>query len=192
MGNAKLLEYLHLLLPESSETVPLIAGYFEKKNLKKGDIILKAGEVCPAFYFVEHGHLRTYYCNAEGAEINIYFHLEGSVTSDHRNGKAGIPSEFTIAAGEKSEIWVLNRKKLEEQCYANSQIMAFGRRLLSSMLLDLNAHSNLFKMYSPAERYRYIEKNQPHILQRITLTNLASYLGINRRTLSRIRAIKRF
>lgn len=189
MTNAKLLDYLRTLIPHSAESVDLLAGQFENKILKKGDCVLKDGEVCSDFYFVESGHLRTYY-NKEGIEINMHFHFEGSITSDHRNGKAGIPSEFTIEAGEKSEIWILSRKTLIELCYSNPEIMIFGRRLLSRIFLALSEHGNLFKMYSPAERYHYIEKNNPQLLQRISLSNLASYLGMNRRTLTRIRAKK--
>ena len=189
MANAKLLEYLSLQIPHSAESVSLLASYFENKSFQKGDTVLKGGEICTAFYFVESGHLRTYY-NKESVEINMHFHLEGSITSDHINGKAGIPSEFTIEAGEKSEIWILNREILTALCYANPEIMFFGRRLLSRILLDLSAHGNLLKMYSPTERYQYIEKNSPQLLQRISLSNLASYLGMNRRTLTRIRGKK--
>ncbi|SHN01130.1 Crp/Fnr family transcriptional regulator [Mucilaginibacter sp. OK098] len=189
MANVKLLEYLSPLIPDSAESVSLLVSHFEHKVLQKGDIVLKEGEICTAFYFVESGHLRTCY-NKEGVKINMHFHLEGSITSDHINGKAGIPSEFTIEAGEKSEIWVLNRETLVELCHADPKIMIFGRRLLSRILVDLSAHSNLFRMYTPAERYQYIEKNSPHLLQRVSLSNLASYLGMNRRTLTRIRAKK--
>jgi hypothetical protein len=58
------------------------------------------------------------------------------------------------------------------------------------MLLASEAHSDLFKIYTPTERYRYIEKNNPKLLQRISLSQMASYLGIARETLSRIRAKK--
>lgn len=145
--------------------------------------------MCRSFYFVESGHLRTYY-NKDGVEINIHFHLEGSITSDHKNAKAGIPSQFTIEAGEKSEIWVLDRNTLAELYHTHSEIRPFGKRLVIQLLLDLSIHSNLFRIYSPTERYQYIETHNPELLQRISLSNLASYLGMNRRTLTRIRKKK--
>ncbi|MCR8559000.1 Crp/Fnr family transcriptional regulator [Mucilaginibacter sp. BJC16-A38] len=191
MTNAQLLGYLGRLIPHSPESTATLLSHFEYKAVQKGAAVLNAGEICTAFYFVESGYLRTYY-NKAGVEINIHFHLEGTVTSDHKNGKEGIPSEFTIAAGEKSEIWILNRETLTALCYADPGIMVFGRGLLNRMLLDQSAHSNLFKMYTPAERYQYIERNNPELLQRIPLSNLASFLGMNRRTLSRIRARKQF
>ncbi|MBE9461984.1 Crp/Fnr family transcriptional regulator [Dyadobacter subterraneus] len=173
-------------MPDSGDGLPLLASIFEGETLKKGEVVLKEGEICTAFYFVESGHLRTCYQN-DGTEINLYFHLEGSITSDHRNAKNSIPSKFTIKAGEKSKIWILNRKKLEELCYANDQIMIFGRNLVSHIGLNLHDNDVLSKMYSPAEHYAYIQKNNPDLLQRVSISNLASYLGIDRRTLTRIR-----
>ncbi|GLU51187.1 Crp/Fnr family transcriptional regulator [Dyadobacter frigoris] len=189
MTNVKLLEFLRLLTLNSEESVSLLAGNFESKILQKGNILLKEGEICTAFYFVESGYLRTCY-DKGGTEINLYFHMDGSMSSDHRNAKAGIASKFTIKAGEKSEVWILNRKKLEELCYANEQIMVFARRLVSHIALNLNDNELLSKIYSPAERYTHMQKNHPDLLQRISLSNLASYLGIDRRTLTRIRGKK--
>jgi CRP-like cAMP-binding protein len=187
MANSQLLRYIGGLIPNSPESTAILLKDIECKELRKGAAVLKAGEICSDFYFVESGYLRTYY-NKRGVEININFHLEGSVTSDYQRGKDGIPSEFTIAAGEDSKIWIFNWEKLTTLCYADAGVMVFGRGLLNRMLLDQSAYSHLFKMYTPAERYQYIQRNNPEFLQRITLSNLASFLGMNRRTLSRIRA----
>jgi hypothetical protein len=48
--------------------------------------------------------------------------------------------------------------------------------------------SNSFKLLNPEERYKYLQENNPEYLQRIPLTYLASYLGMSRKTLSRIRS----
>jgi len=56
------------------------------------------------------------------------------------------------------------------------------------MLLIAEEHINFYKMYTPTERYHYIEKNNPQLLQRVSLSQMASYLGVTRETLSRIRA----
>jgi CRP-like cAMP-binding protein len=68
--------------------------------------------------------------------------------------------------------------------------MLFSRRLLSRLLVDTSVHNNLLRIYSPAERYQYIEKNNPQLLQRVSLSHMASYLGMTRRTLTRIRGKK--
>ncbi len=58
------------------------------------------------------------------------------------------------------------------------------------MLLASETRGDLLKIYTPAERYHYIERNTPHVLQRVPLSHLASFLGVSRETLSRIRAKK--
>ena len=40
---------------------------------------------------------------------------------------------------------------------------------------------------TPEQRYSFLLENKPHYLQRIPLTHLASYLGMSRETLTRIR-----
>jgi hypothetical protein len=47
--------------------------------------------------------------------------------------------------------------------------------------------SNLFKLYSAQERLQYLETRYPKILQRVSLSQLSSFLGVARETLSRIR-----
>ena len=45
----------------------------------------------------------------------------------------------------------------------------------------------LYRLLTARQRYEYLEKNQPEIIQRVSLTQLSSYLGVARETLSRIR-----
>ncbi|MCW3464004.1 hypothetical protein [Chitinophaga nivalis] len=45
----------------------------------------------------------------------------------------------------------------------------------------------LYKLMSAQERYAYLEQHHPEILQRVSLSQLSTYLGIARETLSRIR-----
>jgi CRP-like cAMP-binding protein len=67
------------------------------------------------------------------------------------------------------------------------QIVLFIRRLSIHILLASEEHSTFFKTHTPTERYLYIEEHNPRLLQRISLSQLASYLGVTRETLSRIR-----
>jgi CRP-like cAMP-binding protein len=104
--------------------------------------------------------------------------------------KARMPSDFTIEAGEAAGVWVFDRVVLADLCAEWPPIMLFSRRLVSRMLMESEESNNLFKMYTPQERYHYIEKNNPALLQRVPLSQIASYLGVARETLSRIRSKK--
>jgi CRP-like cAMP-binding protein len=160
----------------------------ERRELKKGERLLEAGQICTDFYLVEKGHLRTCY-NKEGVLINIRFTLEGAFTSNLQSGKKNqVPSAYSIEAGEKTIVWLLSRRALVELCKESKEMLLFSRRLVTRLLVEVEEHSSMFKIYTPTERYHYLEKNNPQLLQRVSLSQLASYLGITRETLSRIRS----
>ncbi|SDF57689.1 cyclic nucleotide-binding domain-containing protein [Chitinophaga filiformis] len=62
-----------------------------------------------------------------------------------------------------------------------------GRLCIRLFAARQEEFSTLFKLYSASDRLEYIEQHHPHILQRVSLTQLSSFLGVARETLSRIR-----
>ncbi len=170
----------------TEEDIRLLVSCAQNRELKKGEVLLKEGEVCRSFYLVEQGYLRTW-CNKDGVAINLSFAFEGDFTTNLRSINGRRASELIIEAGEDSIVWVFDLDVILEQFNSHPQMILFIRRLSVQILLAAEEHSNLFKLYTPTERYHYIEKNKPQLLQRISLSQLASYLGVTRETLSRIR-----
>jgi len=160
------------------------------RSLKKGEIILKEGTVCRAVYFVEEGYLRTYYNKEDGNIINLNFTFEGEFTGNLKSAISREPSELSIEAGEDTLLWIFDLDKLSPKIKSQPSVSRFIRRTTMQMLLASEARGNLLKIYTPAERYYHIERNIPHVLQRVSLSHLASFLGVSRETLSRIRAKK--
>jgi len=160
------------------------------RRLKKGEIILPEGVVCRAVYFVEQGYLRTYYCKEDGSTVNLNFTFEGEFASNLKSAISREPSKISIEAGEDSVLWIFDLDKLSPEIKSNPTVSLFIRRTTMQMLLASETRGDLLKIYTPAERYHYIEQNIPHVLQRVSLSHLASFLGVSRETLSRIRAKK--
>ncbi len=171
------------------EDLPLLASWAESRDIKKGAVLLKEGDVCREFYLVEKGYLRTWY-NKDGVAINLNFTFEGEFTTNLKSLNGRLPSELIIEAGEDTRLWVFNLDVRRGRFESDSQIVLFVRRLAIHVMLVAEEHSNLFKLYTPAERYDHIERNNPKLLQRVSLSQLATYLGVTRETLSRIRAKK--
>jgi len=159
-------------------------------HLKKGEIILQEGAICRAIYFVEQGYLRTYYIKEDDNIVNLNFTFEGEFTSDSTSVINREPSKISIEAGEDTILWIFDLDKVSPEMKSHPSVNLFIRRVTMQMLLASEAHGNLLKIYTPTERYHYIERNKPHVLQRVSLSHLASFLGVSRETLSRIRAKK--
>ena len=157
-----------------------------QRQFTKGDIILRQGQICQTIMFVEKGYLRTF-IDKEGKEINTEFTFEGNFTTNLKSLRTSSASDTSIQSGEITTIFEFDKNKLLDLYKVSAEIESFGRKLLEQLLIAREDHINLFKIYSPTERYQYLQTNKPEMLQRISLSQLSSYLGIARETLSRIR-----
>lgn len=156
------------------------------RHLAKGERFLKQGQVCRSIVFVEKGYLRTF-LNKDGIDINTDFTFENNFTTNLKSLRLAAPSEMTICAGEATTLYEFNKDALLQLYTVSPEIESFGRKLLEQLLIAQEEHTNLFKLCSPTERYHYIQAHMPQLLQRVSLSQAASYLGVARETVSRIR-----
>jgi len=170
----------------SDDDLSALISVARYKEFPKGAMVLKEGEVCRLLYFVEKGYLRTYY-NKDGFTINLNFTLEGEFTTNLQSSKSQQPSELTIEAGEDVGLWIFEMDKFGFNFARNQEVERYIKKLLVRLLLVSEEYSNLYKISTPAERYKYVEQNKPLLLKRISLSQMASYIGVSRETLSRLR-----
>jgi CRP-like cAMP-binding protein len=170
----------------SNENLERLFGTLKLNHLKKGKNIISEGEVCKNIFFLEKGFLRTFIIK-EGSEINTDFTFENNFTTNLKCIRLGISSDTYIQAGEETILWEFDKDILLALYKESQQIESFGRNLLEQLLMAQEEHTNLFKIHSPSERYHYLETNKPELIQRVSLSQISSYLGVARETLSRIR-----
>lgn len=92
-----------------------------------------------------------------------------------------------MAACEELRAVVFDKEKLFAIAKQHIEVESLGRHCIRQFASKQEEFSNLFKLYSAQERLEYLEEKYPEILQRVPLTHLASFLGVARETLSRIR-----
>lgn len=170
----------------SDDDLDLLTSCACIKHLRKGEALLSKGEICRSLYFVQRGYLRSFY-DRDGTAINLNFSFEGDFTTDVKSFRSKKATEIRIEAAEDVSVLVFDIGQLSGKYPPGSQVPTFIRRLAIGLLLASESHNELLKLHTPTERYRYIELNQPSLLQRVSLSQIASYLGVARETLSRIR-----
>ena len=156
------------------------------KSVKKGTVLLSAGQKSKNGYFVLKGCIRTYYV-IEGEEKTTAFYTEMEGVTPHCV-TSGEPSEYFIATSEDCiltsatpdmEVEIFNKfPKFESLCRVLSE------ELLAKQQLDFDQ----FKNSSPEQRYLNLLEKRPDLIQRVPQHQLASYLGIKPQSLSRMRA----
>jgi CRP-like cAMP-binding protein len=100
------------------------------------------------------------------------------------------PSTFAILALEQTSYTCLSFANLEMLCQKHHCVEKFYRKLVSGASVNMMKRISDLLEDNASERYADFIKEQSHLLQRISLGDLASYLGITQVSLSRIRALK--
>lgn len=182
----QLLNYIHALTDFPEQNWQILLPVLTRTEVKKGTHLLKEGDICNTLFFVEKGYCRSYHVK-EGVEKNTAFFFENDIATNIASFGSGEPSVYFIQACEPLTVVAFDKIKLMEASRLSPEIETLGRKCIRTFAVKQEQQANLFKLYTAQERYEYIEHNYPHMLQRVSLTLLSSYLGVARETLSRIR-----
>ena len=181
-----LLKYIHSLTNFSDSSWELLQPALTRREFKKNEFLLKQGQICSSLFYIESGYCKSYY-EIEGVVKNTGFYFENEVTTNISSFGSGQKSEFNIIACEALAAIVFDKDKLFQVAKQANEIEILGRNCIRLFATKQEEFSTLFKLYSAQERLEYIETKYPEIIQRVPLSQLASFLGVARETLSRIR-----
>jgi CRP-like cAMP-binding protein len=181
-----LLTYIYSLTPFSEKGWDILSPALTTMQFPKDQYLLHAGEVCDALFFVSKGYCRAFY-DKDGQDINTAFFFENDIATNINSFAKGEKSEFSIQACEALTVVRFDKKKLRAAAEQDPEIEILGRKCLQQIAAKQETHAALYKLMTAQERYEYLEKYAPEMLQRVSLTQIASYLGVARETLSRIR-----
>jgi CRP-like cAMP-binding protein len=181
-----LLKYIYSLTEFSAESWKLLQLALTKKEFKKNEFLLIEGQVCSSLFYIDKGYCKSYY-EIDGVAKNTGFFFENDVVTNINSFSSEQKSKYNIIACEQLTAILFDKEKLFHAAKQTSEIETLGRNCIRLFASKQEEFSTLFKLYSAQERLEYIEVNHPDILQRVSLSQLASFLGVARETLSRIR-----
>ena len=161
----------------------------EYNEFTKKDFLLKSGNYNHGIYFIISGAVGLYEL-IDGKDMYQNFFLENEFANELKSLTTQSPSTKNLIALTETKSYYLSRIKLLELYEKSISFERLGRRLLEHILNGQNEISYVLQSLKPEERYEYLENKRPKLLREVRLTYLASYLGLARETLSRIRARK--
>lgn len=171
----------------SDEEFQLLKSLFVPKKMRKRQYLLQEGDVCKYQAFVEKGILRSYTVDEKGAEHVLQFATEGWWIADLSSYLTGEPSPFHIDAIEDAELLLINKAAWNEALEKIPQLERYFRILIQNHLMA--TQKRLMQSLSDTAEAKYLRyiNMYPDCLQRIPQHMIASYLGVTRETLSRLR-----
>ncbi|MEF9476604.1 Crp/Fnr family transcriptional regulator [Chryseobacterium sp. 1B4] len=181
-----LLNYISSLTPFSDESWKMLLPALSERTYRKNELMLQEGESCNSLFYIDKGYCKSYY-EIQGDVRNTGFFFENEIATNISSFGNGQKSEFNIIACEELHAIIFDKKRLFEAAAKIPEIETLGRHCIRQFASRQEEFSDLFKLYTAQERLEYLETRYPHMIQRISLTQLASFLGVARETLSRIR-----
>jgi CRP/FNR family transcriptional regulator, anaerobic regulatory protein len=179
--------FLSGIYPLSPECIAYLKRAIRKRMVKKDQIILEIGEVCQNLYFIKKGVLRCFYFVGE-KEVSDWFFWEGETVVSIESFYDQAGSEDCIQALEDCELYYISFQELEYLYQHYIEFNIIGRVLTIKYLRVFHQHARNIRKLSAADRYHYLLRTQPDLVQRIPLGPLASWLNREPETLSRMRA----
>ncbi len=168
------------------KTVELLKSLGKKVYCDAGEDILTEGGICNFFFYVESGKFRAFRW-INDREVNIGFSFKGDLDTCPYSFINNKPSRDTIQALCKSEVIKIYRNNLDDLIKSYPESEPFVAYMLSGYIETLVNRFIELKAFTAEEIYLKLVREQPVEITGIPLMYLASYLGISKERLSRIR-----
>lgn len=174
-------------MPLSADAQAALYSSLEQVEGGKNEYLVTEGKTCRYLYFLQKGALRGFY-NLDGKEITHWFAFEEDFVTSFHSFITQKPAVENIQLLEESVLYRLSKDSLNTLMNEHHEIERLVRIAYEKYYIRLeerfvNAH---FK--TATERYQDLLKQTPHLLERVPLGYVASYLGISQETLSRVRS----
>ena len=161
---------------------------FSTKKLRKRQYFLQEGDVCKYQAFVVKGIMRSYTIDEKGGEHILQFASEGWWAADLSSYLTGEPSFLNIDALEDVELLLLTKPSWEQAMKEIPSLEHYFRIIIQNHLVATQKRLLQSLAETADEKYSRFLQTYPECVQRLPQHQIASYLGITRETLSRIRS----
>lgn len=156
-------------------------------ELKKKDFFLEAGKIQKEIGFVTTGLVRSSFVDSDGNEITVGFYAEGEYATHYASFISQKPSKYSIQCLEPTTIVCLSFDDMQWMYEHMPVFEKYGRLVAEKILKRQQARIESFIFQTAEERYLDFIKCQPGLFNRISVSHLCSFLGIERQSLTRIR-----
>lgn len=177
-------QYVELTPDEEAQLLSKI----KIKKYLKGQFIVQNGDVCKYENFVLSGCLKTFYIDNEGQEHVVMFAIENWWTTDLGSFITQTPADLNVQCLENSELIQIHYNDLQELYLGVPKLERFFRIIIQKAFVA--AQKRIINSFTlPAtDRYIQFREQYPKMEQRVPQYMIASYLGITKEFLSKIRS----
>lgn len=179
--------YLRNKINISDEELHKIQQAASVRKLRKRQTLLNDGDVWKKMSFITEGCCRLFRYDDKGVDHTVRFGIENWWMTDLESFNANRPSLYNIEALANSTLLIWSKEdwiRLQKEIPAFKE---FYEGLVSKAFETTQERVFTLISLSPEEKYLDFQRKYPHVFNKVPLHMVASYLGISRETLNRVR-----
>lgn len=182
-----LFDHINKFISFTQEEELLLSSKITVRKFLKNQFVVQNGDVCRFESFVLSGALKTFFIDEEGHEHIVALSIEDWWVSDMDSFISRQPAQLNVQCIESSVLAQLSYEDLQYLYIAIPKMERFFRLIIQNGFIA--AQKRIIGNHSlPAkERYAAFVQKYPAIEQRVPQYMIASYLGITKEFLSKIR-----
>lgn len=177
--------YLYSTEQLLAEEINFSVKFFQPIRLKKNEFFILEGETCRYIGFIVSGAVKAYAVDSEGNENVTCFKFENEFVTSFSEFALQEKSGRSIRTIEDSVIYRISYPDYQSLL---SRIPAWNKVIKLLMEKEYNQKEHYLLNYnnkSSVDKYLHVLSYDPMLVQRVTTRDLASYLGITQRSLTR-------
>lgn len=169
------------------DELDILESILVSQKYAKCEMILKEGEICRQFLYIDKGLVRQFYFK-HGKEVTEHLGQEQTIVMCIESLFKEEPTKLQVEALEPTTVYALPKADLERVAMHNVNIQILYRKILEESLIISQIHADLVRFETAQDRYKKLCKLCPQVVLRAPLVYIASYLQMTPETLSRVRA----
>ena len=182
----KLRSHIEQIVPLTDDEFSFVLAHFTTKEFKKKQCIFRRGDNVRYAYFIASGLLKLIYTDDAANQHIVSFAMEDWWESDFYAYFTKTKATMSLKCLEATKVFCLSLEDYQKLCSDMQKMESFF--LQKSNLGFIGSQQRILSLLTTnaKERYEQLLKQYPALFQRVSKTQLASYLGVSRETLSRL------
>ncbi len=188
MNHKPLLDYINKYINLTVEEETILLSKIVLRNYLKDQYIAQQGDICKNVNFIISGCTKTFYIDLEGQEHIVMFSIEDWWTSDLGSFITQTPADYNVQCIESTQLIQFTYDNLEELYNEIPKLERLFRKIVERAFAA--SQKRIIRNFSltAKERYQIFKKSNPKIDQRVPQYMIASYLGVTKEFLSKIKS----
>ena len=182
-----LIKYLSDKIDISFEVKEYILSISQQKKIQKGGILISQGDKINFIYFVEDGCLRSFTLDKDGKEHTLQFAIKNWWISDFTAINNNNLSELSVECVQEANIIQISIDDFYQALKRFPELDKIHKKNLENRISSLERRILDQLMLTALQRYEEFKKKYSDIEPLIPNYCIASYLGMAKESLSRIR-----